>query len=30
MDVDAFERLTGIADVFLANDGPIHVRCDDG
>ena len=29
-DADAFERLTGIADVFLANDRPIHVRCDDG
>ena len=29
-DSEAFDRLTGIADVFLANDRPIHVRCDDG
>ena len=29
-DSEAFERLTSIADVFLANDRPIHVRCDDG
>ncbi|CAN5479981.1 carbamoyltransferase HypF [soil metagenome] len=26
---DAIERLTGIADVFLVHNRPIHVRCDD-
>lgn len=29
-DGDARERLRNIADFFLANDRPIHVRCDDG
>jgi len=28
-DADAFERLRGIADVFLIHNRPIHVRCDD-
>jgi hydrogenase maturation protein HypF len=28
-DADAFERLRGIADVFLVHDRAIHVRCDD-
>ncbi len=28
-DADAFERLRGIADVFLVHNRPIHVRCDD-
>jgi hydrogenase maturation protein HypF len=26
---DAIQRLTGIADIFLAHNRPIHVRCDD-
>src|SRR5688500_9458743 len=29
-DAEALQRLRGIADVFLLNDRPIHVRCDDG
>lgn len=29
-DGDAKERLRDIADFFLVNDRPIHVRCDDG
>jgi hydrogenase maturation protein HypF len=28
-DADAFQRLGGIADVFLIHNRPIHVRCDD-
>jgi hydrogenase maturation protein HypF len=28
-DQDALKRLGGIADLFLVNDRPIHVRCDD-
>ncbi len=29
LDDDAVQRLSDIADVFLTNDRPIHVRCDD-
>ena len=28
-DADAFDRLKGIADFFLAHERPIHTRCDD-
>ncbi len=28
-DEDAIDRLTGIADLFLIHNRPIHVRCDD-
>jgi hydrogenase maturation protein HypF len=29
IEPQAFERLAGIADVFLSHNRPIHVRCDD-